>query len=162
MNGVYSFCVYPFLFVVIRPYLQVIESYFHEFVSMIVSCSLLYFDNYKVWRGFENEVINTNDFPNCFFVPLDPVIVKTHQPLGRHSYLKKTPHSLKLSQNSCCRQTCYPHMASSREYENNSDSLAGYIYLCDLCKLSCMFYKCSWKGKKARFYTAMQIQILMI
>ena len=36
---------------------------------------------------------------------------------------EENANSLKLSQNSCCRQTRYPRMAPSSGYENNSDSL---------------------------------------
>lgn len=75
-------------------------------------------------------------------------------------------NSLKLSQNSCCRQTRYPRMAPSRGYENNSDSLGGCIYLLTFVNFRVWFINTLQRAKKQGFTQpgdeAMQIHILMI
>ena len=79
---------------------------------------------------------------------------------------EENAHSLKLSQNSCCRQTRYPRMASSSGYENNSDSLGGCIYLLTFANFRVWFVNALQKAKKQGFPQpgdeAMQIHILMI
>lgn len=79
---------------------------------------------------------------------------------------EENAHSLKLSQNSCCRQTRYPRMASSSGYENNSDSLGGCIYLLTFVNFRVWFVNALQKAKKQGFPKpgdeAMQIHILMI
>lgn len=87
------------------------------------------------------------------FVPLDPVIVKTHQPLGPHSYLKKTPIALNWVKTAVVGK--HAILAWLPQVDMRTILILWRMHLpVDLCKLSCMVYKYSSKGKKARFYTA--------